>query len=162
MKYKVLLFLLLLMSAPMVSADYRDPYLEISKGNVPGHLQTHKFGHNEALSTSFETIWSGSNLYTYPAAATFMNLTSTDIDDVPLDTGAWNVTIFGLDAAYNQINETLQLNGQTRVQTTNQYLRVFRAFIRETGTTMSNEGITYLGTGATAVGVPTNIYLIID
>jgi len=145
-----------------VSADKEEPYLEISKGTTDGHIHVHKFGHNEDLDTSLETIWSGSSIYTYPAAATFMNLTSTDVDDVPLDTGAWNVTIFGLDANYNQINETLQLNGQTRVQTTNQYLRVFRAFIRETGTTLSNEGIIYLGTGATVAGVPANIYLMID
>jgi len=160
-KVSVLMFLLLV-STPMVMADYRDPYLEISKGNVPGHLRIHKFGHNEALSTSFETIWSGSNLYTYPGVATLMNISSSDVDDLAGDTGAWNVTVYGLDAGYNFINETLQLNGQNPVSTTLQYLRVYRMIVRESGTTGYNEGIIYLGTGAVVAGAPANKYGIID
>jgi len=157
------LFLVLLLLAPvLVSADYTDPLFEISKGNVPGHMRIHKFGHNEALSVNFETIWSGSDIYVYSGAATVMNLTSTDVDDVPLDTGAWNVTIYGLDAGYNMINETLQLNGQTSVSTVLQYLRVYRMIVREAGATGWNEGIIYLGTGVTVAGVPTNKYAIID
>ena len=154
------LFLLLVLT-PMVNA-VTDPYLEISKGNVPGHIRIHKFGHNEALSTNFETVWSGSNIYVYPAAATLMNLTSTDVDDLMGDTGAWNVTIYGLDAGYNLINETIALNGQTRVPTTLQYLRVYRMIVRNVGATGWNEGIIYLGTGATVAGVPTNQYAIVD
>ena len=161
MKSKLILFILLLSFTPMVNA-VTDPYLEISKGNVPGHTRIHKFGHNEALSTNFESIWSGSNIYVYPAAATLMNLTSTDVDDLMGDTGAWNVTIYGLDAGYNQINETVALNGQTRVPTTLQYLRVYRMIVRNVGATGWNEGIIYLGTGVTAAGVPTNKYAIID
>ena len=161
MKSKLILFILLLSFTPMVNA-VTDPYLEISKGNVPGHTRIHKFGHNEALSTNFESIWSGSNIYVYPAAATLMNLTSTDVDDLMGDTGAWNVTIYGLDAGYNQINETVALNGQTRVPTTLQYLRVYRMVVRNVGATGWNEGIIYLGTGVTAAGVPTNKYAIID
>ena len=161
MKSKLILFILLLSFTPMVNA-VTDPYLEISKGNVPGHTRIHKFGHNEALSTNFESIWSGSNIYIYPAAATLMNLTSTDVDDLMGDTGAWNVTIYGLDAGYNQINETVALNGQTRVPTTLQYLRVYRMVVRNVGATGWNEGIIYLGTGVTAAGVPTNKYAIID
>jgi len=160
-KVSVLMFLLLV-STPMVMADYRDPYLEISKGNVPGHLRIHTFGHNEALSTSFETIWSGSNLYTYPGVATLMNISSSDVDDLAGDTGAWNVTVYGLDAGYNFINETLQLNGQNPVSTTLQYLRVYRMIVRESGTTGYNEGIIYLGTGAVVAGAPANKYGIID
>ena len=161
MKSKLILFILLLSFTPMVNA-VTDPYLEISKGNVPGHTRIHKFGHNEGLSTSFETIWSGSNLYTYPPAATLMNISSSDVDDLAGDTGAWNVTVYGLDAGYNFINETLQLNGQNPVSTTLQYLRVYRMITRESGSSGYNEGIIYLGTGAVVAGAPTNKYGIID
>jgi len=158
----MILLLVLTPMIPFVNADYQDPYLEISKGNVPGHLRVHKFGHNEALSTNFETIWSGSVIYTYPAAATIMNISSSDVDDLAGDTGAWNVTIYGLDAGYDFINETLQLNGQNPVSTTLQYLRVYRMVTRKSGATGYNEGIIYLGTGAVVAGAPANKYSIID
>ena len=161
-RFVAVLFLLLLVSVPMVGADYTDPDLEISKGTVPGHWRVHKFGHNEALSTNFETIWSGSVIYTYPPAATLMNISSSDVDDLVGDTGAWNVTIYGLDAGYNFINETLQLNGQNPVPTTLQYLRVYRMITRKSGSTGYNEGIIYLGTGAVVAGAPANKYSIID
>jgi len=157
-----LLFLLLLVLTPIAHADYRDPYLEISKGNVPGHFAIHKYGHNLELATTFETIWDGSDVYTYPTVATLMNLTSTDVDDTNDGAGAWNVTIYGLDANYDQINETVLLNGQTPTPTTLQYLRVYRMYIRRVGATGVNEGIIYLGTGATVAGVPANIYAMIE
>jgi len=147
---------------PIINADYQDPFFEISKGNIPGHIRIHKFGHNEALSTNFETIWSGSNLYVYPPTATLMNISSSDVDDLVGDTGAWNVTVYGLDAGYSFINETLQLNGQNPVSTTLQYIRVYRMIVRQSGSTGYNEGIIYLGTGAVVAGVPVNKYSIID
>ena len=158
----VAVLFLLLVSVPMVGADYTDPDLEISKGTVPGHWKIHKFGHNEALSTNLETIWSGSNIYTYPPAATIMNLTSTDVDDNMGGSGAWGVTVYGLDGNYDMINETMQLNGQNPIPTTLKYLRVYRVFTRQAGATGYNEGIIYLGTGATIGGVPVNKYAIID
>jgi len=162
MRTRYLVLVLLLLAPVLVSADYTDPLLEISKDNVPGHWRIHKFGHNEALSTALETIWSGSNIYTYPAAAITMNLTSTDADDTMGGNGAWGVTVYGLDGNYNMINETMQLNGQNPIPTTLKYLRVYRVFTRQAGVTGFNEGIIYLGTGASAAGVPTNKYAIID
>ena len=162
LRWLSLFIILLLALTPMINADYTDPDLEISKDNVPGHWRIHKFGHNEGLSTDLETIWSGSNIYTYPLAATIMNLTSTDADDNMGGTGAWGVTVYGLDGNYNMINETMQLNGQNTIPTTLKYLRVYRVFTRQAGATGFNEGIIYLGTGASAAGVPTNKYAIID
>jgi len=160
---RILVFLVLVcFLVPMVGADYTDPDLAISKNLVTGHWKIHKFGHNEGLSTDLETIWSGSNIYTYPPAATIMNLTSTDADDNMGGTGAWGVTVYGLDGNYDMINETMQLNGLNPIPTTLKYLRVYRMFIRQSGTTGFNEGIIYLGTGASAAGVPTNKYAIID
>ena len=70
--------------------------------------------------------------------------------------------MFGLDANYLKINETVQLNGQTPVPTVNQYLRVFRAYVVESGTTQTNEGGIYIGSGAVAVGVNDNPFAYID
>ena len=59
MKRLVLLLLLLTSSTiPFIYADKMDPMLELSKGNIPGHSRIHTFGHNEAVGTNLETIWS--------------------------------------------------------------------------------------------------------
>ena len=53
----------------------RDFYLEVAKGNIPGHSSINKFGNNPAVATSStETIWSGSNLYTFPTTADITHL----------------------------------------------------------------------------------------
>jgi hypothetical protein len=44
--------------------------LEVAQGNVGGVAHVNKFGQNTAVGTSStETVWDGSNLYTFPATA---------------------------------------------------------------------------------------------
>ena len=44
------------------------------------------------------------------------------------------------DKLYVEINETIQLNGQTPVITTKSYLRVFRAYVEQAGSGETNDG----------------------
>lgn len=89
-----------------------------------------------------------------------MTLSSTDVDDdgAPVGNGARTVQIYGLDVNYDEINETITLDGQNPVNTANQYLRIFRILVRSAGTTGYNEGTIYAGTGAVVGGVPANVY----
>ena len=155
---KKLLTLIILASivVPIVSGDKQDPFLEISKGNTPGHSRIHKFGNNEDVGGTLEAIWSLGGVYNFTTIAQIMNVSSTDVDDVVGDTGAWNITLFGLDANYLRINESVQLAGQTPVSTVNSYLRVYRAYVRKSGSSNANEGIIYIGPGATVAGVNAN------
>jgi len=152
------LLLLFFLAVPTVYGDNVDPLLEYSKGNVEGHSVLEKFGHNEAVGGALTTIWSNGTLYPWLETATLLNISSTDVDDVLFDTGAWNVTIIGLDANYVEQNETVVLNGQTPVPTTLQFLRVFRMYVRKSGITETNEGIIRAGTGPTVAGNPLNEY----
>jgi len=152
------LFLVLLLLAPvLVSADYTDPLFEIAKGNVPGHSVYEWQGIDEIVGTTEYVIW-GEDVFVWPITALSMNVSSGSANDDDGNTGAWNVTIYGLDMGYNMINETVVMNGQAAVPTMLKYFRINRMEVEHVGATESNVGRIYIGTGAIAAGKPAVIY----
>jgi len=147
---------------PRVSSS---PYLyDIAEGLISGHNPLHKFGANkDADSPNEETIWTGGGIYVYLSSASILKISSASAaDTVPSGTGAKTVQIYGLDSSFNEQNETISLTGQTSVNTVNQYRRIFRMIIRSAGSTGSNEGIVYAGTGTVTAGVPATVYAQIE
>ena len=136
--------------------------LQVARGQIPYHKHVYKFGQNAAVGDSVETIWLQGGLYSYPPSATTMTVSSSDTNDTSAGTGARTVLIFGLDGDYNEISETIILNGQTPVTTTNSFLRVNRAIVLTAGSGGANAGIIYVGTGTVTTGVPANIYTTIN
>ncbi|MBW2671994.1 MAG: hypothetical protein JRD89_01095 [Deltaproteobacteria bacterium] len=138
----------------------QDFYFELSEGNIEGHTRIHNFGHNPSVGTTWEDMWDNGTAYPFLSSATKFNVSSTDADDdaSPPGTGAWNVTIYGLDANYLEINETVDLDGQNPVTTVNEYIRVYRVIVVSAGSTGTNEGHIFVGTGPVTAGVPSNVY----
>ena len=132
--------------------------LQVSRGQVDGHKTLFKFGINGDVGTSVETVWAQGGTYVYPASATVMKISSSSADDAADDTGARTISIAGLDANYNEISETVILNGQTEVNTVNSYLRIFRMFVVTAGSGATAAGTIYAGTGNVTSGVPAVIY----
>jgi len=132
--------------------------LQVSRGQITYHKTLFKYGSNTDVSGSLETIWSAGGLYAYPAAASVMKVSSSSTDDAEDGTGARTIQVYGLDANYNEITETVILDGQTEVNTTNSYLRVFRAFVASAGSGGTAAGTIYVGTGTVTSGVPATIY----
>jgi hypothetical protein len=116
----------------------------VSRGQITLHYKLHKFGFNSLVQDIEETIWDVGGLYAYPSSAVKMTATSTDganDEDV-------QVTIQGLDADYNELSETVTLDGTGVAETNSFFLRVFRAFIagsqEPSGTiNITNTGTTY-------------------
>jgi hypothetical protein len=136
--------------------------LQVARGQIPYHKQVYKFGQNAVVGNSVETIWSQGGLYSYPPSATTMTVSSSNTNDTSAGTGARTVLISGLDGDYDEISETITLNGQTAVTTTNSFLRVNRAIVLTAGSGGVNAGIIYVGTGTVTSGVPANIYTTIN
>jgi len=136
--------------------------LQVARGQISGHNVQFKFGNNPSVGNTEETIWTQGGIYSYPPSASTMTLSSSSADDSASGTGARTVSVSGLDANYNEISETVTLNGQTPVSTTQSFLRVFRMVVLTAGSSGGNAGIIYTGTGTVTAGVPTNIYAIID
>lgn len=146
----------------MLPAPAKDFIREVMKGNVQ-YADMRSFSlFNNALTTTEQTIWPEGGRYSFPAAATVMTLSSSSADDAAAGTGTRSVFITGLDANYNIISETVTLNGQTPVSTTHAYLRVNQMFGLTAGSTETNQGIIYLGTGTVTTGKPANVYAIMS
>jgi hypothetical protein len=112
-----------------------DTYLNIARGLVKGTTHIHKFGAVPSMSTNTTgTIWDiGNTLYPWSAFATASTLT---LEANIADNGV-SVTIYGLDANYAEINETVTISAGAAT-TTKSFIRVFRAFTSSPNTNNIN------------------------
>ena len=111
-----------------------DQNLQISRGLIRGAYPVNKFGYNNSIgSSAFETIWDGSNLYTYITTPGTAVVTSSN---TAADNGG-TVTVFGLDADYNLAQEVLTIGGGAGSQV---FRRVFRATLETATTGTANVG----------------------
>ena len=130
------------------------PYLyDIAEGNISDHEAVRRYGYNTDVAAALETVYTVSNLKTYLTAAERLQVKSTDTDDdgSPAGNGARTVTVYGLDANYAEINETVTMNGTTNVTTDASFLRVSSIEVATAGTTGYNEGTITVSNNAGAI-----------
>jgi hypothetical protein len=90
--------------------------LQVSRGQISYHKTNFKFGFNSDIDNSLETIWAEGGLYTYLSSASTLYISSSSTDDDVAGTGARTATVFGLDANYDEVSVTVDLDGQNGVQ----------------------------------------------
>jgi len=136
------------------------PYnLRVSEGNITGATSLFKFGFNADVDATEETVWTEGGDLVYPGAANEVYISSSDTNDVnPGGTGVRTIKVQGLDANYLEIEEDVELNGQTQVITTKEYLRIFRAYVLTAGSNAGSAGTVYVGTTGATAGVPPTVY----
>lgn len=104
---------------------------QIAREKIPNARHLYKFGYNSALVNANETIWDGSNIYTYPSSASVLALTSTSDSDA-----GKTLRVIGLDQDWVEREETVTLHASTpstvAVNTTTTFIRVYRMY--NTGT----------------------------
>lgn len=121
--------------------------LRIAKGLVQGAYSVNKFGYNPAIpSNAFETVWDGSNLYTYISTANTATVTSSN---TAADNGG-TVKVSGLDADYNLADEILTIGGAAGVIN---FYRVFRVELLTSTTTDTNSGTLTVTVDSTAAAI---------
>jgi FlaG/FlaF family flagellin (archaellin) len=99
--------------------------LQVARGQIYGHSTVNIYGFQPTIATTQIPAWELASAYTYPTAATLMNLVSSDAGDTTA-----TVVIQGLDANFEPISEVLALDGTTDVVTTKQYLRINAMAVR--------------------------------
>lgn len=110
----------------ITQAGSSEPFeLQVARGQIPAHYRLHKFGFNPLINDAEETVWDTGGIYAYPSSAVKMTATSADGAN---DDGV-QVTIQGLDSSYNELSETVTLDGTGTGETNSFFLRVYRAFI---------------------------------
>lgn len=98
--------------------DRSEPFeLQVARGQIEAHSVVNIYGYQPVVAQTFIPIWENATAYTYPIAATKMNLAGTSGDTA-------SIQINGLDANYVAISETVVLNDATPVETTKSYLRI--------------------------------------
>jgi len=107
--------------------------MAIKRGMINNFSGIQKFGYNPTVGTSFETIWDGANIYTYPTSPSTAVATSSNTSD---DNGG-TVEIQGLDSNYDLSTETITIGGSA---STTSFIRVFRAVLKTANTGNTNSG----------------------
>lgn len=147
-------------TTPSITQNGRfEPFeLQVARGQVFGHRGVTVFGYNPDVDTSRVTVWPYTGIIPLPAVALRMKVSSSSADDTANGTGARTVYVEGLDANHNEISETVTLNGQTAVLTTQFFLHINNAYVATAGSSLSAAGDIYFGDGVVTAGVPTTVY----
>jgi hypothetical protein len=120
--------------------------LQIARGLIRGASHVNKFGYNSSVGTNFETLWDGSNLYTYIGTAGTALVTSSNTSDDNDGT----VEIQGLDANYNIQTVTATIGGSATTET---FIRVFRVTLLTANTGTSNVGTITVTVDSTSAAI---------
>lgn len=113
-----------------------DFLIQVAKGNVPGHSLVYKFA-EATVDTTIRSIWplATTNSFWMPTSASTLEAISSSTNDTAVGTGARTITIYGLDASFNLISETLSMNGTSVTShTTQSFIRVYRVAVDTVGT----------------------------
>ena len=135
--------------------------LQVARNQIFDHKAIFKFGFNPDIDNALETVWAQGGLYSYLSSATTLYISSSSTADDVAGTGARTATVSGLDADWNEVSVTVDLDGRNGVQLgdASNWIRVFRVTVDTAGTGGQNAGVIYVGDEATpTVGVPTNKY----
>jgi len=135
--------------------------LQVAREQITYHKSTFKFGFNPDVDNALETVWAQGGLYSYLSSASTLYISSSSTADDAASTGARNVTVSGLDANWDEVSVTVDLDGQNGVQlgSASNWIRVNRIVVNTVGSGGSNAGVLYVGTESSpTLGVPTNKY----
>ena len=127
--------------------------LQVARGLVPGHTALSIFGYNGDVDTSEESVWPDGGTIPHPTTASVLKISSSSANDTSAGTGARTVAIFGVDADYNEVSESVILDGQNSVNTGHSYLYINRFYVTTAGSGGVNAGNINAGTGVVTAGV---------
>jgi len=126
-------------------------YLNIAKGIIKRAEAVNIIGVCNSTGAAHQVIWDSSGTYNPLAAAESLMVCSNNAADDKGGTGGRTVIFEGLDADYNVIRDTLDLDGTNRVKSAKEFLRLNRAWVDSSGadTLKGNLRITNLGADTT-------------
>jgi hypothetical protein len=100
-------------------------YFAIANKEIPEHHTRRVVGYNSAVGTTLEDIYETSvGSINLPTTAVAMEVVSSSANDASGNTGIRVVEIHGLNINFDEISETLTMNGVTPVACTNLYRRI--------------------------------------
>lgn len=144
-----------------VDVPYND---QVARGEIAGASSVYVYGFNHDMAqNASETLQYQGGLMQYPASAATVFISSADANDTSAGTGARTLLLEGLDTDYNAVSETITMNGQTQVESSLTYIRLFKITTVTAGSGEKNAGDIYVATTGASSGVPTGTtYLVME
>lgn len=118
---------------------------QLALGDYSHISETHKFGGSTSLTTTFAPVAIGGT-YPTPTSGQGLEIFSDSTADSTTGTGAHKVTVQGLSTSWEIQSEEVTMNSTSAVALTNTYLRVFRAYVSESGSYASQTAGSHVGT----------------
>lgn len=136
---------------------------DVRLGNIPGMRFVGIIGHQEAVTTTFTTIYPAATPQLFEAleaAGSTIAVASAEAEDKSDGTGARTVAISGLDGDGNEQTFNATMNGQTKVQVSGTWNIVHTVQVLTAGSGGENAGIISIGLNADTFtsGVPTTLH----
>ena len=112
------------------------PQLDFARGMIKDKQAISIDGRNGDVGTTTEDIWNNGGPYPWPTVAETIRIKAGgDVNDTAAGTGARSIKVMGLDANYEEIEETLTTAGASASAVTTQlFLRVLKAQVVDCGT----------------------------
>jgi len=126
-----------------LSRVVNDPTWDMARNLYADRFVVHKFGSNPATPSGERDIWlwgaqagAGNIDYPWPTAAETVRIKSGgNSNDTAAGSGAREITVAGLDENWAEATETIATNGTSASSaTTTTFIRVYRAYVSESGT----------------------------
>ena len=109
--------------------------------------------HNFTIGSTRFTLVDGDYDVFFPSVAGAIQLSSTDAADTGAGVGAQTVRVVGLDGNWDQVEETITMNGQAAsLASVGTFLRVNRLEVIAAGNTNQNVGTVYCSVFGTGLG----------
>jgi len=111
--------------------------IDVARGIARGCRAIHKFGQNSAVDSTFRPVAPGGIYRTpQPSGATALRAKAGGSAlNITGSSGAWQVTLIGLDPNGYEITDTITMNGASASAPTSlQFIRLFRAYVSQSGT----------------------------
>lgn len=109
----------------------------LAEGDIAGRSVIHKFGRNGSVGTTFAPVTDGGVWQTplSSSASTLRIKAGGDANDTAAGTGAREITLQGVDETGALVSEAVATAGASAsAATTTTFMRLFRAYVSESGT----------------------------
>jgi len=100
--------------------------LAVARNDISDANNVHKYGFNEGVGTSWETIWEQGGAVTFVTTAAVVGIPS---GSQSASNDGVKITVEGLDENYNEQSEEITLDSSGDATSTNTFIRVNRAFV---------------------------------
>ncbi len=132
----------------MANAETREiPYeILLSRGLIKNTLVLRSFSRSPVTAVAtINDLWPVTGELVHQIAASPIDIVSASANDTAAGSGARTLLVEGLDANFDQISETIALDGLTPVQTVNSYIRHHLTSISTSGVYAQTETPSHAG-----------------